>query len=145
MRAVIQRVRSAQVEVEGQITGQIKHGILIFLGLAHQDNLAKGKKLIDKILAYRMFADQQGKMSLNVSQVGGGVLLVSQFTLVAQTQKGLRPDFGSAMPPAQAQVLYDAIRDYAKEQHPQLQTGIFAADMQVSLQNDGPVTFILES
>ena len=145
MRAVIQRVLSAQVSVEGQICGQIQHGVLVLLGLGKADDLARGKKLIDKILAYRMFNDAEGKMSLNVNQVDGGVLLVSQFTLLANTQKGLRPDFAPAMPPSEAKALYDHLVDYARQQHPALATGIFAADMQVSLVNDGPVTFILES
>lgn len=145
MRAVIQRVKSAQVSVENQICGQIQHGILILLGLAKNDDLTQGKKLLDKILAYRMFSDAEGKMSLNVNQVNGGVLLVSQFTLLANTQKGLRPDFAPAMPPQAAQALYHQLVEYLTQQHPALQTGIFAADMQVSLVNDGPVTFILES
>lgn len=145
MRAVIQRVKSAQVSVENEICGQIQHGMLILLGLAKNDDFTQGKKLLDKILAYRMFSDAEGKMSLNVNQVHGGVLLVSQFTLLANTQKGLRPDFAPAMPPSEAKALYDQLVDYARQQHPALQTGIFAADMQVRLINDGPVTFILES
>lgn len=145
MRAVIQRVLSAQVSVDGQICGQIQHGVLVLLGLGKEDDLVRGKKLIDKILAYRMFNDAAGKMSLNVHQVNGGVLLVSQFTLLANTQKGLRPDFSPAMAPSDAKQLYDQLLNYARQQHPALATGIFAADMQVSLVNDGPVTFILES
>lgn len=145
MRAVIQRVKSAQVTVDGQICGQIQHGILILLGLGKTDDLNQGKKLVDKILAYRMFSDAEGKMSLNVTQVKGGVLLVSQFTLLANTQKGLRPDFDPAMPPQAAQALYDQLVDYTRQQHAALQTGIFAADMQVSLVNDGPVTFVLDN
>jgi D-tyrosyl-tRNA(Tyr) deacylase len=93
MRALLQRVKSAKVVVDEQITGEIQHGLLVFLGLAQQDDLAIGKKLIDKILKYRIFDDEQGKMGWNVAQAQGGVLLVSQFTLMAQTQKGLRPDF----------------------------------------------------
>ena len=144
MRALLQRVLEAKVVVDGQITGEIQKGILVFLGLAKEDNLEKGKKLIDKILKYRFFDDEQGKMGWNVSQAQGGVLLVSQFTLMAQTQKGLRPDFGPAMPPEAAKQLYDQLVDYARSQFPQLQTGIFAADMKVHLINDGPVTFQLE-
>ena len=144
MRALLQRVLEAKVIVDGQTTGQIDHGILVFLGLGKEDNLEKGKKLIDKILKYRFFDDEQGKMGWNVQQAAGGLLLVSQFTLMAQTQKGLRPDFGPAMPPADAKALYEQLVDYAKSQFEHVQTGIFAADMKVHLVNDGPVTFNLE-
>ena len=144
MRALLQRVLEAKVVVDGETTGQIEKGVLVFLGLAKEDNLEKGKKLIDKILKYRFFDDEQGKMGWNVAQAGGGVLLVSQFTLMAQTQKGLRPDFGPAMPPGEAKALYEALVDYAKSQFENVQTGIFAADMKVHLVNDGPVTFHLE-
>lgn len=144
MRALLQRVLEAKVIVEGKITGEIGHGILVFLGLGKEDTLDTGKKLIDKILKYRFFDDEQGKMGWNVSQAGGGILLVSQFTLMAQTQKGLRPDFGPAMPPSEARVLYEELVAYTKSQFENLQTGIFAADMKVHLVNDGPVTFNLE-
>ena len=144
MRALLQRVLEAKVMVDGEITGEIQHGILVFLGLGKDDNLDKGKKLIDKILKYRFFDDEQGKMGWNVSQANGSVLLVSQFTLMAQTQKGLRPDFGPAMPPNDAKALYEQLVDYAKSQLDKVDTGIFAADMKVHLVNDGPVTFCLE-
>ncbi len=144
MRALLQRVLQAKVVVDGQITGEIQKGILVFLGLGKDDNFEKGKKLIDKILKYRFFDDEQGKMGWNVSQAGGGILLVSQFTLMAQTQKGLRPDFGPAMPPSEAEALYDQLVEYAKTQFEHIQTGVFAADMKVHLVNDGPVTFNLE-
>ena len=144
MRALLQRVLEVKVIVEGKITGEIGHGILVFLGLGKEDTLDTGKKLIDKILKYRFFDDEQGKMGWNVSQAGGGILLVSQFTLMAQTQKGLRPDFGPAMPPSEAKVLYEELVAYTKSQFENVQTGIFAADMKVHLVNDGPVTFNLE-
>jgi len=144
MRALLQRVLEAKVVVEGKTTGEIGHGILVFLGLGKEDTLDTGKKLIDKILKYRFFDDEQGKMGWNVSQAGGGILLVSQFTLMAQTQKGLRPDFGPAMPPSEARVLYEELVAYTKSQFENVQTGIFAADMKVYLINDGPVTFNLE-
>jgi D-tyrosyl-tRNA(Tyr) deacylase len=144
MRALLQRVLEAKVIVEGKTTGEIGHGILVFLGLGKEDTLDTGKKLIDKILKYRFFDDEQGKMGWNVSQAGGGILLVSQFTLMAQTQKGLRPDFGPAMPPSEAKVLYEDLVAYTKSQFENVQTGIFAADMKVHLVNDGPVTFNLE-
>ena len=144
MRALLQRVLEAKVVVDGQTTGKIDHGILVFLGLGKEDNLEKGKKLIDKVLKYRCFDDEQGKMGWNIQQAGGGLLLVSQFTLMAQTQKGLRPDFGPAMPPADAKALYEQLVEYAQSQFAHVQTGIFAADMKVHLVNDGPVTFNLE-
>ena len=144
MRALLQRVLEARVVVDAETTGEIQHGIVVFLGLAKEDNLEKGKKLIDKILKYRFFDDEQGKMGWNVAQAGGGLLLVSQFTLMAQTQKGLRPDFGPAMPPNEAKALYEQLVAYAQSQFEPVQTGIFAADMKVHLVNDGPVTFNLE-
>ncbi|MBP7880646.1 D-aminoacyl-tRNA deacylase [Acinetobacter sp. NIPH 1852] len=144
MRAVIQRVLEAKVVVDGQTTGEIQQGLLVFLGLGKEDTLEKGQKLIDKILKYRIFDDEQGKMGWNVSQAKGGILLVSQFTLMAQTQKGLRPDFGPAMPPTEAKALYEQLVEYSRQQFEQVETGIFAADMKVHLINDGPVTFNLE-
>lgn len=144
MRALLQRVLEAKVVVNGETTGEIQHGILVFLGIGKEDTLEKGQKLIDKILKYRFFDDDQGKMGWNVTQANGGILLVSQFTLMAQTQKGLRPDFGPAMPPAEAKAMYEQLVDYTKAQFPAVQTGIFGADMKVHLINDGPVTFNLE-
>jgi len=144
MRALIQRVLEAKVVVDGETTGEIQHGLLVFLGIGRDDTLAVGQKLIDKILKYRIFDDEQGKMGWNVSQAKSGILLVSQFTLMAQTQKGLRPDFGPAMPPSDAKALYEQLVEYAHSQFENVQTGIFAADMKVHLINDGPVTFNLE-
>ncbi|MEN8274611.1 D-tyrosyl-tRNA(Tyr) deacylase [Acinetobacter seifertii] len=144
MRALIQRVLEAKVVVDGETTGEIQHGLLVFLGIGRDDTFAMGQKLIDKILKYRIFDDEQGKMGWNVSQANGGILLVSQFTLMAQTQKGLRPDFGPAMPPSDAKALYEQLVEYTRSQFEKVQTGIFAADMKVHLINDGPVTFNLE-
>lgn len=144
MRALIQRVLEAKVVVDGETTGEIQHGLLVFLGIGRDDTFAMGQKLIDKILKYRIFDDEQGKMGWNVSQANGGILLVSQFTLMAQTQKGLRPDFGPAMPPSDAKALYELLVEYTRSQFQEVQTGIFAADMKVHLINDGPVTFNLE-
>ena len=144
MRALIQRVLEAKVVVDGETTGEIQHGLLVFLGIGRDDTLATGQKLIDKILKYRIFDDEQGKMGWNVSQANGGVLLVSQFTLMAQTQKGLRPDFGPAMPPSDAKALYEQLVEYTRSQFENVQTGIFAADMKVHLINDGPVTSNLD-
>ncbi|MEF9955574.1 MAG: D-aminoacyl-tRNA deacylase [Acinetobacter sp.] len=144
MRALIQRVLEAKVVVNGQITGAIQQGLLVFLGLGKADTLEKGQKLIDKLLKYRIFDDENGKMGWNVTQAQGGILLVSQFTLMAQTQKGLRPDFGPAMPPVEAEALYQQLVDYTRLHFPTVQVGVFAADMKVHLVNDGPVTFNLE-
>lgn len=144
MRALIQRSKAAQVRVDQQIVGAIDHGLVVLLALGRDDNLEIGKKLLDKILKYRVFDDEQGKMGWNVTQASGGILLVSQFTLYANTHKGLRPDFAPAMPPQQAEQLYLQLVDYLKSQHDKVATGIFAADMQVQLTNDGPVTFMLE-
>lgn len=144
MRALLQRVLEAKVVVDGEITGAIDAGILIFIGLAKDDTLAQGKKMIDKILKYRLFDDENGKMGWNLEQAQANLLIVSQFTLMAKTDKGLRPDFGPAMPPEEAQALYDEILAYAKSQWPAVQSGVFAADMKVHLINDGPVTFSLE-
>ena len=144
MRALLQRVLEAKVLVDQQNVGKIKTGILIFLGISQTDTLETGKKLIDKILKYRIFDDEQGKMGWNIQQAQGEILLVSQFTLMAKTQKGLRPDFGDAMPPQEAKLLYEKIVEYTKVQYPHVATGIFGADMKVHLVNDGPVTFNLE-
>jgi D-tyrosyl-tRNA(Tyr) deacylase len=144
LRALIQRSKSASVTVDGAIIASIEQGLVVFLGLGQNDTLEKGKKLVDKLLKYRIFEDEQGKMGWNIAQGQGSILLVSQFTLYANTQKGLRPDFGPAMAPVQAQQLYQQLVNYLKSQYEHVVTGIFAADMQVALINDGPVTFMLE-
>lgn len=145
MLGLIQRVKRASVEVDGKIVGAVDQGMLLLLGVEKTDTEAVADKLLDKVLAYRIFADQDNKMNCNVQQVDGGVLVVSQFTLAADTRKGLRPSFSSAAPPAQAEQLYDYFVARLRERHPQVATGIFAADMQVSLINDGPVTFMLKT
>jgi D-aminoacyl-tRNA deacylase len=145
MLGLIQRVKRAAVEVDGKTVGAIEQGILLLLGVEKADTEASADKLLDKVLAYRIFADQDNKMNCNVQQINGGVLVVSQFTLAADTRKGLRPSFSSAAPPAQAEQLYDYFVARLRERHPQVATGIFAADMQVSLLNDGPVTFMLQA
>lgn len=144
MRALIQRVTCATVEVDQQVVGQIEHGLLVFVGVGKNDTLQSSEKLLKKILAYRVFSDDTGRMNHNVQQVSGGVLLVSQFTLMAETKKGLRPDFGPAMPPDDAKQLFAQLVEQAKSMYDKVQTGEFGADMQVSLVNDGPVTFMLE-
>ncbi len=144
MRALIQRVKCAKVEVNQQVVGQIEHGLLVLIGLGKNDSLQSSEKLLKKILAYRVFSDDTGRMNHNVQQVDGGILLVSQFTLMADTKKGLRPDFGPAMPPDAAKELFDQMVEQAKSMYSNVQTGEFGADMQVSLVNDGPVTFMLD-
>ena len=144
MKVLLQRVSRAEVEVDGRRVGAIGRGVLALLGLDKGDDRAAADRLLDKLLAYRVFADEQGRMNCSVADVGGGVLLVSQFTLSADTRKGLRPSFSSAMPPDQAEALYVYMLERLRQRHPQVAAGEFGADMQVSLTNDGPVTFLLE-
>lgn len=149
MRALIQRVLEARVDIaseagEVKVVGQIRQGLLILLGVDASDTEADVTKLMDKCLAYRVFADTEGKMNKSVSDIKGEILLVSQFTLSADTQKGLRPSFSKAAPPTLAEPLYNQAVAHVKQKLGQVQTGIFGADMQVQLVNDGPVTFMLE-
>ena len=144
MKALIQRVTEAKVTVAGELVGQISAGLLVFLGLDKGDDKSNAQRMLDKLLAYRVFPDDAGRMNASVADVGGGVLLVSQFTLSADTRKGLRPSFSSAMPPAEAQALYEFILSTLQQRHRTVAAGRFGADMQVSLVNDGPVTFLLE-
>jgi D-aminoacyl-tRNA deacylase len=146
MKALIQRVKYATVEVDQQIIGEIEQGLLVFLGVDKEDDKAGADKLLKKVLNYRIFADENDKMNLNVQQINGGVLLVSQFTLSADTSKGLRPGFSQAAKPDDAERLYDYTIEQAKQTYhaDNIQTGQFGADMQISLLNDGPVTFMLE-
>ncbi|PCJ93741.1 MAG: D-tyrosyl-tRNA(Tyr) deacylase [Porticoccaceae bacterium] len=145
MLGLIQRVSHASVGVNGEIVGEINRGILLLLGVQREDTEASARKLLHKVMHYRIFPDEDDKMNLNVQQAGGGLLVVSQFTLAADTRKGLRPSFTLSAPPEMAEVLYNYFVDQAKQICPQLATGIFGANMQVSLCNDGPVTFMLES
>lgn len=144
MKALIQRVLTAHVTVDGQIIGQIQTGVLGYIGIGRDDDFDKACRLIDKIITYRIFEDDNGKMGKSVSDVGGGLLLVSQFTLMAQTNKGRRPDFAPAMPPDEARVLFDKMVAYAKSVHPNVATGQFGANMTVMAVNDGPINFLLE-
>jgi D-tyrosyl-tRNA(Tyr) deacylase len=144
MKALIQRVKKAQVDVEGKTIGQIDQGILAFVGIEKTDTQENAQRLLKKILNYRIFSDAEDKMNLSLDNVKGGLLLVSQFTLVADTQKGLRPSFSSAANPKMSQELYDYLIKQAKETQLNVQTGQFAADMQISLINDGPVTFNIQ-
>lgn len=143
MIALIQRVKWAKVEVDNQLVGEINAGLLVLLGIEQNDDKTKADRLLEKVLAYRVFSDEQGKMNLNVQQASGSLLVVSQFTLAADTQRGLRPSFSRSATPDIAKTLYDYFHQQAALKIP-TQTGQFAADMQVSLQNDGPVTFWLQ-
>ncbi|TXD96053.1 D-tyrosyl-tRNA(Tyr) deacylase [Psychrobacter frigidicola] len=149
MKALIQRVSSASVTVDSHCVGAIEHGILAYIGLGHEDNLQTAQRMIDKILTYRIFENntdpaKAGKLDQNVQQVCGGLLLVSQFTLMANTNNGRRPDFGGAMHPDSAQALFAKMIAYANAQHPNIESGEFGADMQVESINDGPLNFLLE-
>jgi D-tyrosyl-tRNA(Tyr) deacylase len=145
VKALIQRVRCARVEVAGEVVGAIDGGLLALIGVEHDDDLARATRLLDKLLAYRIFSDDEGRMNRSLTDSGGGLLLVSQFTLAADTRKGLRPSFSSAAEPALARQLFDELVAEAGRRHSQVATGRFGADMQVHLVNDGPVTFLLES
>lgn len=144
MKLLIQRVTGARVEVEGEVVGSIDQGLLALVGIEPQDDQASLARALHKLLNYRVFSDEAGKMNRSLTDVQGGLLLVSQFTLAADTKSGMRPSFSSAAPPAQGAALFDALVEMAKAQHPQVDTGRFGADMQVHLVNDGPVTFLLE-
>lgn len=144
MLALLQRVNFAKVVVDGKVTGQIDKGILAFIGLEKGDNETNCKRMFDKIVKYRMFYDENEKLNLNVEQVSGSILLVSQFTLAANTASGNRPSFDPAMAPSEAKVLYEKFTSYAHSKFPRVEEGIFAADMKVTLENDGPVTFMIK-
>ncbi|ATH77230.1 D-tyrosyl-tRNA(Tyr) deacylase [Halomonas sp. NyZ770] len=144
MKALIQRVTTASVTVEGQVIGAIDHGLMALIGVEKGDSEANADKLLHKLLNYRVFSDEAGKMNHNLQQAQGGLLLVSQFTLAADTRKGLRPGFSSAAPPEEGERLFDYLVARAQQAGPPVATGQFGADMQVALVNDGPVTFMLE-
>lgn len=144
MKVVIQRVSEAKVEVEGKVTGQIGRGLLIFLGVGKDDDARTADRYIDKILKLRIFADDAGKTNLSLGDVKGEVLVVSQFTLYADCRKGNRPDFVNAGSAAKAKELYEYFLEQVKAQIGKVESGIFGAEMKVSLVNDGPFTIILD-
>ncbi|WP_027965801.1 D-aminoacyl-tRNA deacylase [Halomonas halocynthiae] len=144
MKALIQRVSQASVQVNQQSVGAIEHGLLVLVGVEKGDNKTCADKLLHKLLHYRVFSDDDGKMNRNVQQVDGGLLLVSQFTLAADTGRGLRPSFSRAAPPDEGERLFHYLVEEANKAWPNVATGEFGANMQVSLINDGPVTFLLE-
>ena len=145
MKGLLQRVSQARVEVEGEIIGAIDQGLLVLVGIEPQDDQASADKLLHKLLNYRVFSDAEGRMNCSVQDVQGGLLLVSQFTLAADTRKGLRPGFSTAAPPERAAELFDYLLAKARQSWPRVATGRFGADMQVHLVNDGPVTLLLET
>ena len=143
MIALLQRVSSARVTVNNEVIGEIEKGILVFLAVQPEDTQAKAKRLAERVASYRMFNDDNDKMNLNVKQVDGDILVVSQFTLAADTNSGLRPSFTTAAKPDFSNKLYEYFCQQLREQGFNVPTGEFAADMQVQLLNDGPVTFTL--
>lgn len=145
MRFVIQRVKSASVTVDNQICGKIQHGFLVFIGVTDTDTKEIADKMMKKMIGLRIFEDENGKTNLSLEQVSGELLLVSQFTLYADCKKGNRPSFVKAGKPDYAEEMYEYMIAYAKQTIPQVQTGVFGADMKIELVNDGPFTVILDS
>ncbi|CEA05053.1 D-tyrosyl-tRNA(Tyr) deacylase [Pseudomonas saudimassiliensis] len=145
MKGLLQRVSQARVEVAGEVVGAIDQGLLVLVGIEPQDDRASADRLLHKLLNYRVFSDAEGRMNCSVQDVQGGLLLVSQFTLAADTRKGLRPGFSTAAPPQQAAQLFEYLLAQAHTAWPKVATGRFGADMQVHLVNDGPVTLLLET
>jgi D-tyrosyl-tRNA(Tyr) deacylase len=145
MRAVVQRVRRAQVVADGEVTGQIDRGLLVLVGVAREDTRADADYLADKIAGLRIFEDGNGKMNLNVTAIRGAVLVVSQFTLYGDTRRGKRPSFDAAAPPEEARQLYEYLVERIRAVGLVCQTGRFQQTMQVELVNDGPVTVLLDS
>jgi D-tyrosyl-tRNA(Tyr) deacylase len=145
MRAVIQRVSRAEVRVEGRVVGSVGRGFLVLLGVAREDQEADARALADKVAGLRIFEDAAGKMNLALAEVGGGTLVVSQFTLLGDARKGNRPSFIDAAPPEQGDALYQRFCALLRERGLPVATGIFRAAMEVELVNDGPVTILLDS
>jgi D-tyrosyl-tRNA(Tyr) deacylase len=145
MRGLIQRVSEARVMVGVECVGEIGHGILLLLGVHKGDTEEQALRLLQKVLAYRIFPDEAGRMNRSLADTGGGLLVVSQFTLAAETRKGLRPGFDPAEAPERAEFLYEFLLREAHRQHALVANGRFGADMKVQLVNDGPVTFLLEA
>lgn len=145
MKAVLQRVIQASVTVDGAVVGTIAKGLLVLVGVAKGDEASDGRYLVEKIRTLRIFPDDQGKMNRSLADVGGAVLLVSQFTLLGRAAHGRRPSFDDAAPPGEAKRLYEQLAADLRAQGTPVETGVFAAHMHVSLLNDGPVTFVLDS
>jgi D-tyrosyl-tRNA(Tyr) deacylase len=145
MRALLQRVTQASVVVEGSVVGEIGAGLLILLGVAKPDTAADAEYLADKVLNLRIFSDAEGKMNRSLLDIGGSLLVVSQFTLYGDCRKGRRPGFDAAAPPEQARALYESFVEIARRSGLRVETGVFQAHMEVTLVNDGPVTLMLET
>ncbi|MBI3571769.1 MAG: D-tyrosyl-tRNA(Tyr) deacylase [Gammaproteobacteria bacterium] len=143
MIGLLQRVRTARVDVDGKTVATIEPGLLVFIGVEQRDDESRADRLLERLLGYRVFPDAAGKMNLSVEEIGGGVLLVPQFTLAADTNKGMRPSFTPAATPVQGRRLFEYLVNRARTQYTSVETGMFGADMQVTLTNDGPVTFWL--
>lgn len=144
MIGLLQRVRSARVEIEGEAVGAIARGLMVLVGVERNDEAGQADRLLERLLGYRVFPDNAGKMNLSVRDIGGGLLLVPQFTLAADTNKGMRPSFTPAAAPETGQRLFNYLVEQARAQHAPVAAGVFGADMQVTLTNDGPVTFWLQ-
>ena len=144
MIALIQRVTHANVQVEGKVVGEISSGLLVLLAVEKGDDDKNCQRLAEKVMAYRIFADENDKMNLNVQQAGGDLLVISQFTLAAETKKGNRPGFSNGAEPSEAKRLYEAFNAHCRAKEMKVENGIFAADMQVTSTNDGPTTFWLQ-
>ena len=146
MLALIQRVTRASVEVDGQVVGEIGDGLLALVGVEPGDGPDQLRRMVQKLLGYRVFADDAGKMNRSLADIGGGLLLVSQFTLAADTRSGMRPGFSTAAPPEEAERVFNQLLQACRQQHPgRVETGRFGAHMVISLVNDGPVTFLLRA
>jgi D-tyrosyl-tRNA(Tyr) deacylase len=145
MIALLQRVLEAEIQIDRVVVASIKRGLLVFVGVRPDDDAAAAQKLLERTIKYRVFGDEQGKMNLNLGQIDGDLLLVPQFTLAADTRHGLRPGFSTAAAPDLGRRLFEGLVAAARAQHPRVQCGVFGADMQVGLVNDGPVTFWLET
>ena len=145
MLALIQRVNYARLNIDAALHAEIGRGVLALIGVEKGDTEASAERLLERLLAYRIFPDAEDKMNLSLADIEGDLMLVSQFTLAANTDKGLRPSFSSAKSPAEAQALYEHMVGLARERHVNVASGVFAADMQISLENDGPVTFLLKA
>lgn len=144
MIGLIQRVTQASVEVDGVIVGAIEQGLMVLVGVQKHDGASQAQRLLERLLGYRVFADEAGKMNLSLRDINGGLLLVPQFTLAADTKKGMRPSFSSAAPPQEGKQLFEQLVSRAGEIYQPVASGQFGADMKVALVNDGPVTFWLE-
>lgn len=145
MIALLQRVSRARVDVAGETVGAIDRGLLVFIGVEREDGSLQAERLLERLLGYRIFPDAEDRMNLNLPQIGGGLLLVPQFTLAADTRKGMRPSFTPAAPPLEGERLFNCLVELARARYSPVATGRFGAAMQISLVNDGPVTFWLHA